>query len=100
MALAPIFSYNGTPIAPAAPNLPVAPQEYDAAHDNQVLSQLRLYFNQLNNFTQATAIPDVGISTQRPLNGLQVGQQYFDTTLGYPVWWNGQKWVNSSGTGV
>lgn len=23
--------------------------------------------------------------------------QYFDTDLGYPVWWNGSAWVNASG---
>lgn len=27
-----------------------------------------------------------------------VGSQYFDTTLGIPIWWNGSTWVNSSGT--
>lgn len=26
-----------------------------------------------------------------------VGQPYFDTTLGLPVWWSGATWVNASG---
>ena len=94
------FSYNGTPLNPAPPNLPLAPAQYDQAHDNQVLSQLRLYFNQLNNYTQATATPDYGTKTQRPTANQQTGQQFFDTTLGYPIWWNGTKWVNASGTVV
>ena len=94
------FSYNGTPLNPAPPNLPLAPAQYDQAHDNQVLSQLRLYFNQLNNYTQATATPDYGTTAQRPTANQQIGQQFFDTTLGYPIWWNGTKWVNASGTVV
>jgi len=93
-------NYNGLPIPPAPPNLPVAPTQYDAGHDNQVLSQLRLYFNQLNNYTQATATPDFGKTTQRPTANQQIGQFYFDTTLGYPIWWNGTKWVNYNGTVV
>ena len=98
----PIYqSYNGTPINPAPPNLPVAaPQTYDTQFENQMLNVLRLYFNQLNNYTQATAIPDYGTTANRPTIKLQTGQIYFDTTLGYPIWWNGAKWVNASGTAV
>jgi hypothetical protein len=28
---------------------------------------------------------------------LQVGQFYFDTTLGYPVFWDGEYWVDALG---
>ena len=94
-------SYNGSPLNPAPPNLPVAaPQTYDTQFENQMLNVLRLYFNQLNNYTQATATPDYGKTTQRPTANQQIGQFYFDTTLGYPIWWNGTKWVNASGTVV
>jgi hypothetical protein len=31
---------------------------------------------------------------------LPVGYAAFDTTLGYPIWWNGTHWVNASGTSV
>jgi len=94
-------SYNGTPLNPAPPNLPVvAPLTYDVSFENQILSVLRLYFNQLNNYTQATATPDYGTTVNRPTNKLQIGQIYFDTTLDIPIWWNGSKWVNASGTGV
>ena len=56
-------SYNGSPLNPAPPNLPVAaPQTYDTQFENQMLNVLRLYFNQLNNYTQATATPDYGIT--------------------------------------
>jgi len=92
--------YNGLPLPPAAPNLPVAPDSYSAQYENQMLNVLRLYFNQLNNYTQATANPDSGTTDNRPGQPLQTGQIFFDTTLGIPIWWTGTKWVNASGTGV
>ena len=35
-----------------------------------------------------------GATEQRPTENLVVGQQYFDTTLGVPVYWNGTEWHN------
>ena len=35
-----------------------------------------------------------GTTAQRPTENLVVGQQYFDTTLGVPVYWNGTEWHN------
>jgi hypothetical protein len=93
--------YNGAPLAPTPPNLPVAaPATYDTTFENQMLNVLRLYFNQLNNYTQAIATPEFGVTADRPTTGLQTGQIFFDTTLDIPIWWNGTKWVNASGTGV
>jgi hypothetical protein len=101
MTIPSYFSYNGTPLVPTPPNLPVAsPQDYTVSFQNQLLNMLRLYFNQLNNYSQATSIPSSGTTSQRPKNGLQIGTNFFDTTLDYPIWWNGTKWVNASGTGV
>ena len=100
MTLPTYLNYNGTALNPAPPNLQNAPQSYSAEFENRLLNQLRLYFNQLNNYTQATATPDYGTKTQRPTANQQIGQQFFDTTLGYPIWWNGTKWVNASGTVV
>ena len=40
-----------------------------------------------------------GATAARP-TGLYVGQPFFDTTLGRPIWWNGTIWVDSAGTGV
>lgn len=37
-----------------------------------------------------------GITASRPASPL-LYQQYFDTTLGFPVWWNGSNWVNAAG---
>ena len=83
-----------------APNLPIAPVDYTQQYQDQVLNVLRLYFNQIDTFTQAISIPDTGKTADRPQDNLQIGQQFFDTTLGYPIWWNGKAWVNASGTAV
>lgn len=45
------------------------------------------------------SIANHGIAAFRPLKPM-VGFMYFDTTLGYPIYWNGTKWVNSIGTVV
>jgi hypothetical protein len=37
-----------------------------------------------------------GPTTARP-TATFIGQPYFDTTLGFPVWWSGSTWVNSVG---
>jgi len=89
-----------TLLSPAPPNLPVAPVEYNQQYQDQIANVLRLYFVQLNNFTSAVIIPASGTTTQRPTLKLQVGQYFFDTTLGIPIYWAGTKWVNSTGTVV
>lgn len=38
----------------------------------------------------------VGTSSERPLTEYS-GFQYFDTTLGKPIWWAGNRWVDSEG---
>lgn len=89
-----------------APMLPVAPVEYDAQFMNQVLSVLRLYFNQLDNagpmaaatqrvngqivaglsFIQpSSTVPNtftVSLPTQADLGNLRVGDIYYDTAAG------------------
>jgi hypothetical protein len=83
-----------------APNLLIAPVDYTQQYQDQFANALRLYFNQVDSFTQAVSIPDAGAKTQRPIENLLVGQQFFDTTLGIPIWWNGTVWKNASGTTV
>lgn len=44
-----------------------------------------------------------GTTANRPVNGLYIGLQYFDSTLGYPVFiksLNPTVWVNGAGTVV
>ena len=83
-----------------APNLLIAPVEYTQQYQDQMNNALRLYFNQVDSFTQAVSIPDTGITAQRPIDNLLLGQQFYDTTLGTPIWWNGTVWKNASGTTV
>ena len=99
------MAYNA-PLRPSkAPNLPNAPREgYDAGYFDQYSNVLRLYFNQIDNFTQAINVPDSGITTNRPVSTVQVplsiGQFYYDTTLDRPIWWNGTVWKKADGTTV
>jgi hypothetical protein len=83
-----------------APALPTAPSEYDQRRDDQLNYSLRLYFNNLDSFLTAISTPQNGATSDRPVQNLQVGQFYFDTTLGYPIWYDGTDWVDSSGTVV
>jgi hypothetical protein len=70
---------------------------------------------QLSSFVEAVLVafrqiagainnPDFGSTAQRPpstiVPGLSVGQSYFDTTLGKPVWWDGTHWVDATGASV
>lgn len=83
-----------------APNLLVAPIVYDQRYIDQLNNALRLYFNQIDNFTQGITIPSSGATAERPINQLQVGQYFFDTTLGIPIWYDGTNWVDATGATV
>jgi hypothetical protein len=83
-----------------APNIPIAPVDYDQRYIDQLTNALRLYFTQIDNFTGFIAQPISGTGAQRPAVQLHVGQMFFDTTLGIPIWWNGTVWKNASGTTV
>ena len=83
-----------------APALPTAPVEYDQRRDDQLNQNLRIYFNNLDSFLTAISTPQNGTTADRPTQNLQIGQFYFDTTLGYPIWYNGTVWKNASGTTV
>lgn len=99
------MAYNA-PLRPSkAPNLLNAPREgYSANYFDQYSNVLRLYFNQIDNFTQAATTPLSGTTAQRPLQSLQaplpIGQIYYDTTLDRPIWWNGTVWKKADGTTV
>jgi hypothetical protein len=80
-----------------APNLLVAPVDYDQRYQDQLNNALRLYFNQVDTFTGFIAQPIAGTALERPGVNLHIGQMYFDTTAGIPIWWNGTNWVDASG---
>jgi len=87
------------PLRPSkAPNLLVAPIEYRQQYQDQMNNALRLYFNQVDNFTQNVTVPSSGNTVNIPTENLQIGQYYFNTDLGYPIYWNGAQWVNALGS--
>ena len=94
------MSINYTVRNTVAPNLPAAQDEYSDEYQSMLLNALRLYFNQIDNFTQNVTKPAYGTTANRPTFDLQVGSTYFDTTLGIPIWYKGTVWVNSSGATV
>lgn len=83
-----------------APALPVPPNDYDQRQQTDYMNALRLYFNRLDDFLSVSSVPANGTTANRPALNLQVGQFYFDTTLGYPIWYDGTNWVDSTGTVV
>jgi hypothetical protein len=80
-----------------APSLPIPSYEYSHKQQDQFQNALRLYFNQLDSFNLNVTIPNSGTSANRPVEPLLIGQTYFDTTLGQPIWWNGNYWINAIG---
>jgi len=48
------------------------------------------------NHPPATGV-NAGATGSRPADPV-TGESYFDTTLGYPVWWDGSDWVDATGT--
>lgn len=90
-----------------SPNLPIAPTQYTHEYFDILNNVFRLYFNQLSGFNVGIInsiitlnTPSAGTTANRPATNLQVGQQYFDTTIGLPIWWNGSNWINAAGTVV
>lgn len=60
------------------------------------LGTLRQLFTDLTSILQRIAgannNPDEGVTGGRPTQQLTIGQFFFDTTLGKPVWWSGSSW--------
>ena len=82
------------------PRLPAAPLEYNKLFMDQLELILGLYFNQLDNAIASLILPSTGTTSNRPTQKLQIGQMYYDTTLGIPIWYNGTVWKNASGVTV
>lgn len=59
----------------------------------------RAWYEWAWRLTQAVnaATAGVGATTARPTSATQ-GAQFFDTTIGRPIWWDGAAWVYSDGT--
>lgn len=69
--------------------------------DGKIVKVSRVWSTWFTQVFQACfAIYQSGTTSERPTDNLWVGRPYFDTTLGYPIWYRGSVWVNSSGTPV
>lgn len=56
--------------------------------------------NRMKNMTYVTVpIIHSGTTENRPTEHLVVGQMYFDTTVGAPVFWNGTEWIQGNNGG-
>lgn len=59
----------------------------------------------LKNYSKSNKTPFIknnicaGVTSSRPIN-INIGFEYFDTTLNKPIWWNGTKWIDSEGNNV
>ena len=82
----------------------IALEDYSQQYQDQFGNVLRLYFAQIDNFTQAIAVPLSGTTANRPESTVQIplaiGQFYYDTTIDRPIWWNGTVWKKADGTTV
>lgn len=63
------------------------------AYDVKV-QELESEISTLKSKLAAAATIQSGTTEQRPTENLVVGQTFFDTTLGVPVFWNGTEWHN------
>jgi hypothetical protein len=44
-----------------------------------------------------SSVWETGVTTSRP-SAPEIGQRFFDTTLGKPIWFNGTNWIDATGT--
>lgn len=51
-------------------------------------------------YTICFSVQHNGTTAQRPTTGLWIGRPYFDTTLGYKIWYDGTNWVDATGSTV
>lgn len=70
-------------------NVSVTKEAYDAK-----VQELESEISTLKSKLAAAATIQSGTTEQRPAENLVVGQTFFDTTLGVPVFWNGTEWHN------
>ena len=72
---------------PAAPNLPLAPEQWDRRYQDQFANVLRLYFNQLSGVLQELGRTDGGYHLSFPHGAFSdlTSQTAVSTTAAYPI---------------
>lgn len=53
-----------------------------------------------NVYRVCLSVTQSGTTAQRPTKNLFVGRQYFDTTLGHVIHYDGTNWVDATGSTV
>jgi len=66
----------------------------NAISDNEWKRRVKTAVNALSSF-----LTQVDTTAKRPAKPA-LGQMYYDTTLGKPIWWNGSVWKDAGGTTV
>lgn len=64
--------------------------------DGQIVLGWANYFSAV--FQLLTAMTQSGTTAKRPTTFLWAGRNYFDTTLGLPIFYKGPGWVKADGT--
>ncbi|WP_353338564.1 hypothetical protein [Pelagimonas sp. KU-00592-HH] len=54
----------------------------------------------ISNNVAGMSVQSYGTTADRPNLGAGVYYQYFDTTLGKPIWWKSTGWVDATGAAV
>lgn len=94
------FGGETSPKATISETIPTVPNENDVWFEsdskNNIISTKSWNGTAWNSFS-----PQVlsGTTANRPTNAIS-GTQYFDTTLGKPIWYSGSLWIDSTGTSV
>ena len=57
----------------------------------------RIYTKKTNNTIVDITSPRIGTTAERPINKY-LGEQFYDTSLKKPIWWNGHDWSDSTGS--
>ena len=71
----------------------------DGTAPNTMNASIDLNGHQLLNVSSFSTGSNGGVTGSRPASPATY-QMYFDTTLGYAIWYDGTNWVNSVGTTV
>lgn len=72
------------------------PKRITVDGESEVSRPWATWFGQV--FTMLFASGQSGTTANRPTEGLWIGRPYFDTTLGYEIWYSGTEWVDATGT--
>ena len=67
--------------------------------DCTIPNEIRDTFSKLIFFI-TNQTPSSGNTSSRPSEDIDVGQFFFDTDLGKPIWYNGSNWVDATGASV